>query len=231
MTKEEFIKTAKENPDFVKALIQEADIKKPVMEVLKESGEVMTKDEFEGLKSSKEIILGEKKDLQKKYEGFQTEKDELQKELDKLKKSLNSKDKDSDNPEIAVLKSQIESLEGKLSESEKAKQELIGNINDRDITSSINKKLDELNVMPHFKDLLTKDFKSRAELKTADGKRYIMFDGKPEADFYKEWASSDTSKHFISAEANNGGGAKGGSAGKDGDKFDLLGHIKGLGDK
>lgn len=53
---------------------------------------------------------------------------------------------------------------------------------------------------------------SRVEIKADGDTRSAVVDGKPLGEFVKTWAASDEGKVFVTAPANGGGGAPGGSA-------------------
>jgi len=61
--------------------------------------------------------------------------------------------------------------------------------------------------------------------------RVVKIGDKVLPDFIKEWSASDEAKHFISAPANNGGGAPGGKGGASGVKIMAEGDFNAMGPK
>lgn len=74
------------------------------------------------------------------------------------------------------------------------------------VDGGISQQLDAINILPALKPAAMALLKSQAKLEEGQA----LIEGKPLADFIKEWANTDAGKAFVRAPDNSGGGAQGG---------------------
>lgn len=75
------------------------------------------------------------------------------------------------------------------------------------VENALTTALVENKVAPHFMEAARALLKDRVKVEIEGGERKTLVDGKPVADFIKDWSASDAGKHYVSAPANGGGGA------------------------
>jgi hypothetical protein len=144
-------------------------------------------------------LLGEVKTAKAKAKGVEIDPADyaaLQMEVETLKSDLNKATKDS-------LKT-IEGLQKTLTEKDGALQSYL-------IDNGLNDALLKAGVKSEFMAAAKAMLKGGAQIKAEDGNYSALMGEKPLIDAVSEWAASDEGKHFISAPANSGGGASGGS--------------------
>lgn len=122
-----------------------------------------------------------------KYAELQTRAEELQGQLDKATKAA---------------KSETEKLTKALTEKEGALHNLLI---DGGLTEALVKAGVKPELMPAAKAML----KGKAAIKADGGNYSALMGDKALPDAVKEWAAGDEGKHFVSAQANSGGGASG----------------------
>jgi hypothetical protein len=169
--------------------------------------------EVEGLKKKNGELLGDMKDLKKKFETLEEEKAEAEEKaasksgnVDEVKKQLEAKH----TKEIEKLTGTITKLSGQL------ETHVIG----EGLTQALVKAKVQPALMDAAKALIKTNFKG--EVGDNDGKPFAKFDGKAVEDFVTGWAQTESGKHFVAADNNQGGGSNGangsGKAGNDGKK-------------
>ena len=161
----------------------------------------MTEEEIEALKSEKEALLknnkdliAEKRKLQQKlgeidfdeYNKALSERDEYKDKLTKLSKDFDTKNKD------------FESLSNALSEKNKY-------LSDLTLENALNENLAKIKVKDEYKEAVKALFKQSAKVEDNN----VIINDKSINDFVSEWAN-DAGKPFISAPQNSGSGANGG---------------------
>lgn len=75
------------------------------------------------------------------------------------------------------------------------------------IDSNLNEQLAKAGVPPEFMDAARALLKQDTSIKVENDNYVPVIKDKPLAEAIKEWAASDSGKHFVKAPANNGGGA------------------------
>lgn len=159
-------------------------------------------------------------DFLSKFEAVEESNRGLKADLVKLK--ARAKGGDIDPEDYANLQTQVSELSSKLeSEGKLGKKEverLSGLIKEKDsalttylldanLTDSLAKSKVKTELMDAAKALL----KMQATIKVDNGIYQAMIGDKVLGDFVKEWATSETGKHFVAADINLGGGAQGGN--------------------
>lgn len=129
------------------------------------------------------------------------------------------------DPELhAELQTKVEELTNELSKatgnSKKEIEKLTAQLSEKDgalntylIEAGLSDALAKAGVKPEFMDASKALLKAQATIKADGGKYEALIGEKPLADAIKEWASSDTGKHFVAAHVNSGGGSQGGGNG------------------
>ena len=173
----------------------------------------MTEEEIEALKSEKEALLknnkdliAEKRKLQQKlgeidfdeYNKALSERDEYKDKLTKLSKDFDTKNKD------------FESLSNALSEKNKY-------LSDLTLENALNENLAKIKVKDEYKEAVKALFKQSAKVEDNN----VIINDKSINDFVSEWAN-DAGKPFISAPQNSGSGANGGQGGQNVQKLSDL---------
>lgn len=165
--------------------------------------------------------------IDKEVSGLKEKNDELIADNKKLKSDLR-KTQDIKPEDVAALEHEIDELKGKLSTAEKAAKDATKAAETAakalETESAFTQRLliqdglkgaliangvkDET-----FIDALTAKFASGATVTVDGDARKAMIGDKSLEDAVKEFAASDAGKKFVSAPANSGGGAQGGSQG------------------
>jgi hypothetical protein len=154
----------------------------------------------ESLAAKNRELLTEVKTFKAKAKGAEidpAEYEQLKAELEEARGNLSKVDK--------LSKSEIEKLNNAVKTKDAALQNFMidGGLSDALAKAGVNN--------PAFLDAAKALLRGKAAIK-ADGESYQAVIGdKPLFDAVKEWASSDTGKHFVGAPANSGGGSQGGS--------------------
>lgn len=163
--------------------------------------EEVTAAATEALSAKNRELLGEVKALKAKAKGADIDPAEhaaLQSKVEELTEALDKATKAS--------KSEVEKLTKALAEKDGA---LTQHLIDAGLTDALAKA----GVAPHYLNAAKAMFKGQAALKADGGQYQALIGDKPIADAIKEWAATDEGKHFVTAPANNGGGASGGGKG------------------
>ena len=159
------------------------------------------KDAQEALAAKNRELLTEVKTFKAKAKGAEIdpgEFEQLKSDLEEARNSLAKADKAS--------KAELEKLQGSLKNKDQALKTYL-------LDGGLSDALAKVGVKPEYMDATKALLRQQAAIKE-DGENYSAVMGdKPILDAVKEWASSDTGKHFVSAPANNGGGSQGGANG------------------
>ncbi len=168
--------------------------------------EELTQDKLDGLLS--------------KFEALEESNKGLKSDLVKLK--VKAKGADIDPEEYANLQNQVVELSSKLENdgklSKKELERLSGLVKEKDgalttylLDANLTDSLAKSKVKPELMDAAKALLKMQATIKAENGNYQAVIGDKALGDFVKEWATSETGKHFVAAENNNGGGATGGN--------------------
>ena len=168
--------------------------------------EELTQDKLDGLLS--------------KFEALEESNRGLKSDLVKLK--VKSKGADIDPDDYANLQNQVAELSGKLENdgklSKKELERLSGLVKEKDsalttylLDANLTDSLAKSKVKPELMDAAKALLKMQATIKAENGNYQAVIGDKALGEFVKEWATSETGKHFVSAENNSGGGAQGGN--------------------
>lgn len=168
-----------------------------------------------------EELTQEKLDgLLSKFEALEESNKGLKSDLVKLK--VKAKGADIDPEEYANLQNQVVELSSKLENdgklSKKELERLSGLVKEKDgalttylLDANLTDSLAKSKVKPELMDAAKALLKMQATIKAENGNYQAVIGDKALGDFVKEWATSETGKHFVAAENNNGGGATGGN--------------------
>lgn len=168
--------------------------------------EELTQDKLDGLLS--------------KFEALEESNRGLKSDLVKLK--VKAKGADIDPDDYANLQNQVAELSGKLESdgklSKKELERLSGLVKEKDsalttylLDANLTDSLAKSKVKPELMDAAKALLKMQATIKAENGNYQAVIGDKALGEFVKEWATSETGKHFVSAENNSGGGAQGGN--------------------
>ena len=180
-----------------------------------------------------EEALAEITKLKESQEALAAKNRELLTEVKTFK--AKAKGAEIDPGEFEQLKSELEETRNLLAKTEKASkaelEKLQGSLKNKDqalktylLDGGLSDALAKVGVKPEYMDATKALLRQQAAIKE-DGENYLAVMGdKPIFDAVKEWASSDTGKHFVAASANSGGGSQGGdNKGGSANKGDLGG--------
>jgi hypothetical protein len=168
--------------------------------------EELTQDKLDGLLS--------------KFEALEESNRGLKSDLVKLK--VKAKGADIDPDDYANLQNQVAELSGKLESdgklSKKELERLSGLVKEKDsalttylLDANLTDSLAKAKVKPELMDAAKALLKMQATIKAENGNYQAMIGDKALSEAVKEWATSETGKHFVPAENNSGGGAQGGN--------------------
>ncbi len=140
---------------------------------------------------------------------------------DLAKAKAKAKGAEIDPEEHAALQTKVEELSNELSKatgnSKKEIDKLTAQLQEKDgalntylIEAGLTDALAKSGVKPEFMDASKALLKAQAVIKAENGQHQALIGEKPLADAIKEWAVSETGKHFVAAPANSGGGSQGG---------------------
>lgn len=140
---------------------------------------------------------------------------------DLAKAKAKAKGAEIDPEEHAALQTKVEELSNELSKatgnSKKEIDKLTAQLQEKDgalntylIEAGLTDALAKSGVKPEFMDASKALLKAQAVIKAENGQYQALIGEKPLADAIKEWAVSETGKHFVAAPANSGGGSQGG---------------------
>jgi hypothetical protein len=123
------------------------------------------------------------------FMALQTENETLRSQLEKVAK---------DNAKT------IEQLQANLTEKDGALQSYL-------IDNGLNDAMLKAGIKPEFMAAAKAMLKSQTKLMADNGQYSALMGDKPLIEAIAEWAAGDEGKHFVSAPANSGGGATGGT--------------------
>lgn len=123
------------------------------------------------------------------FMALQTENETLKSQLDKVAK---------DNAKT------VEQLQASLTEKDGALQSYL-------IDNGLNDAMLKAGIKPEFMAAAKAMLKSQTKLMADNGQYSALMGDKPLTEAIAEWAAGDEGKHFVSAPANSGGGATGGT--------------------
>jgi hypothetical protein len=123
------------------------------------------------------------------FMALQTENETLRSQLEKVAK---------DNAKT------VEQLQASLNEKDGALQSYL-------IDNGLNDAMLKAGIKPEFMAAAKAMLKSQTKLMADNGQYSALMGDKPLIEAIAEWAAGDEGKHFVSAPANSGGGATGGT--------------------
>lgn len=161
---------------------------------------VKLKEANDALASKNRELLTEVKTFKAKAKGADIdpgEYEQLKADLEEARGQLSKVDK--------LSKTEIEKLNNAVKAKDSALQKFL-------LDGGLTDALAKAGVKPEYMDATKALLREKAAIK-AEGDNYTAVMGdKPLLDAVKEWAASDTGKHFVAAPANSGGGAQGGDS-------------------
>jgi len=117
--------------------------------------------------------------------------------------------------ENETLKSQLEKV---AKDNAKTVEQLQASLNEKDgalqsylIDNGLNDAMLKAGIKPEFMAAAKAMLKSQTKLMADNGQYSALMGDKPLIEAIAEWAAGDEGKHFVSAPANSGGGATGGT--------------------
>jgi chromosome segregation ATPase len=117
--------------------------------------------------------------------------------------------------ENETLKSQLEKV---AKDNAKTVEQLQASLNEKDgalqsylIDNGLNDAMLKAGIKPEFMAAAKAMLKSQTKLMADNGQYSALMGDKPLTEAIAEWAAGDEGKHFVSAPANSGGGATGGT--------------------
>lgn len=155
----------------------------------------------DALASKNRELLTEVKTFKAKARGAEidpAEFEQLKSELEETRSALSKAEK--------LAKAETEKLSKALAEKDGALQKFL-------IDGGLSDALAKAGVAPQFMDAAKALLRQNAQIKAEDGNYQALMGDKPLVDAIKEWASSETGKHFVLATRNSGGGAPGSNQG------------------
>lgn len=196
----------------LKKLLKTDDGKKLIQELVDEAKEAVdakNKELLASLKKEKDS----KSELEKRLEALEADKEAAEQKAAEKSGDMNK------------VKEQLETkFKKELESKDQTIQKLNSQLNTHVVGEGLTQALVKANVAPPLmeaaKALILQ--KNKGEIGDNDGTPFAKFDGKPVEEFVTQWAQTDAGKHFVSANANNGGGSNGandsGNAGNAGKK-------------
>jgi uncharacterized protein YoxC len=156
----------------------------------------------EGLASKNRELLAEVKKLKKGVEVDPAEVERLEAEIE----SLNS-ERATLAKSVKELTKQVENVTNSLSTESKFTQRLL-------VENGLSAELAKAGVTnpAHMRAAMAL-LKDQVQVIAEGETRSAKAGDKPLSDFVKEWATGDEGKHFVTAQANTGGGATGSTGG------------------
>jgi hypothetical protein len=154
---------------------------------------------MEALSAKNSELLREVKVARAKAKGVEIDPNDfmaLQNENETLKSQLDKVAKE--NTKV------IEGLQATISEKDGALQSYL-------IDNGLNDAMLKAGIKPEFMTAAKAMLKSQTKLMAENGQYSALMGEKPLNEAIAEWAASDEGKHFVSAPANSGGGATGGT--------------------
>lgn len=165
-----------------------------------------------------EELQAEVGNLKESNEALASKNSELLKELKVFK--AKAKGAEIDPAEHEQLKAELEEARTALAKTEKTYKaeidKLTKSVTDKDsalqkylIDGGLTDALAKAGVAPQFMDAAKALLRSQAGIKADETGYQAVLGEKSIAEAVKEWAASDTGKHFVAAPRNSGGGAAG----------------------
>jgi len=154
---------------------------------------------MEALNAKNRELLGEVKIARAKAKGVEIDPNDfmaLQTENETLKSQLEKVAKENAKT--------VETLQASLTEKDGALQSYL-------IDNGLNDAMLKAGIKPEFMTAAKAMLKSQTKLMADNGQYSALMGEKPLNEAIAEWAASDEGKHFVSAPANSGGGATGGT--------------------
>jgi hypothetical protein len=154
---------------------------------------------MEALSAKNRELLGEVKVAKARAKGAEIDPNDfmaLQTENETLKSQLDKVAKDNTKT--------IEQLQASLNEKDGALQSYL-------IDNGLNDAMLKAGIKPEFMAAAKAMLKSQTKLMADNGQYSALMGEKPLNEAIAEWAAGDEGKHFVSAPANSGGGATGGT--------------------
>jgi chromosome segregation ATPase len=154
---------------------------------------------MEALNAKNRELLGEVKIARAKAKGVEIDPNDfmsLQTENETLKSQLEKVAKENAKT--------VETLQASLNEKDGALQSYL-------IDNGLNDAMLKAGIKPEFMTAAKAMLKSQTKLMADNGQYSALMGEKPLNEAIAEWAASDEGKHFVSAPANSGGGATGGT--------------------
>jgi hypothetical protein len=155
--------------------------------------------ELGALSAKNSELLREVKIARAKAKGVEIDPNDfmaLQAENEALKSQLDKVAKDNTKT--------IEQLQASLNEKDGALQSYL-------IDNGLNDAMLKAGIKPEFMAAAKAMLKSQTKLMAENGQYSALMGEKPLNEAIAEWAAGDEGKHFVSAPANSGGGATGGT--------------------
>lgn len=168
-----------------------------------------------GLKSNKDTLLAEKKRLEKaleQYEGLDAEaaREALRKMEETEEAGLKDKGKFEELKSKLTEKhtTELQKKDGEITKLTSFIERLL-------VDDAINRAMEEIDVLPHFRPAVRALMKERGPkvLRDGDDFRGVMPTDMGEAEigsYMKEWARTDDAAHYVKAEVPSGSGGQGG---------------------
>jgi hypothetical protein len=178
--------------------LKDVETKKAVDEMIKAAVDEATA----GLVAKNSELLGKLKKAQKDSTIDPAEYQALQAELD------------ATQTKFAELQKQAKTAAKEAEAAKKALEAESGFVNRLIIDNGLNDALIKAGVKPEMSKAVKALLSSQVKLKIEGDKRDAVIGDKPLFEAVDEWAKSDEGKFFVSAPANQGGGANGGGQGK-----------------
>jgi hypothetical protein len=154
---------------------------------------------MEAMNAKNAELLREVKIARAKAKGVEIDPNDfmaLQAENETLKSQLDKVAKDNTKT--------IEQLQASLTEKDGALQSYL-------IDNGLNDAMLKAGIKPEFMAAAKAMLKSQTKLMADNGQYSALMGDKPLTEAIAEWAAGDEGKHFVSAPANSGGGATGGT--------------------
>lgn len=178
--------------------LKDVETKKAVDEMIKAAVDEATS----GLVAKNSELLGKLKKAQKDSTIDPAEYQALQAELD------------ATQTKFAELQKQAKTAAKEAEAAKKALDAESGFVNRLIIDNGLNDALIKAGVKPEMSKAVKALLSSQVKLKIEGDKRDAVIGDKPLFEAVDEWAKSDEGKFFVSAPANQGGGANGGGQAK-----------------
>jgi hypothetical protein len=162
--------------------------------------------EITGLKSNKDTILNEKKDLQEKYKAYEgLDPIQAKEALDKLKQIEEQKALDKGEFDKLMTNFKLES-DNKTNKISEERDFFKNNFLNSTKENALNKIMDQYNIKNEFRSTLKDAHLHKIEFIGEKNELKPVINNQDISTYFENWSKSDEAKHFISAGLNNGGG-------------------------